>query len=84
MSGAAIQIEKGVPVPTLNAVRRRYPFAQMEVGDSFLVRADGQKARRARYGTVKKCAYVFTERHGAGRVFTVRQVDDGVRVWRTV
>lgn len=37
------RIEKGVPLPPVNI---KYPFAEMEVGDSFVVDADHPSAVR--------------------------------------
>ncbi len=31
-----IEIEKGIPIPVVRHEDRKYPFAEMEVGDSFL------------------------------------------------
>ena len=65
-----VEIEIGVPLP---AGRRKYPFRELGVEESFLVR--GGKAvilsnLANRYG--KKL----------GRKYVVRTVDGGVRVWR--
>ena len=66
-----LPIDKNVPLP------KKYPFAQMAVGDSFLVPlgtsrfAVGQAAKR--YGV----------EHGVK--FTVRQMPDGsFRCWRLI
>lgn len=66
-----VEVESGVPLPV---ERRRYPYAQMQVGDSFVVRAVSlQVVCNANYRTGKKL----------GRKFVARKVEDGVRVWRT-
>lgn len=69
------QIEKSVPVPAtrVNAV---YPFAQMAVGDSFLVPSDQAKA-----ASVRACASAYSKRNGVK--FVCKKTDDGIRVWRT-
>lgn len=69
-----IEIEKDVPLPTLRADRNRYPFAEMAVGDSFLVSGERspQKASSACVWTAKK----------DGRKYVSRTVEGGVRVWR--
>lgn len=61
-------IDKGVPLP------RRYPFADMQVGDSFLV-PEGVKR-----SNVSVAAKRYGDRHGAA--FTVRKVPEGLRCWR--
>lgn len=65
-----VEVESGVPLPV---ERRRYPYAQMQVGDSFVVRSVSlQVVCNANYRTGKKL----------GRKFVARKVEDGVRVWR--
>lgn len=67
-----IVIEKGIPAP---AARGKYPFAQMEVGDSFFV--PGKTSRNFPLGP-------YNARLGFGfraRTVTVDGVT-GVRIWR--
>jgi len=66
-------IEKGIPIPGGSKLAPKYPFDKLDVNDSFFVPG----ARRA---TVGAAAYHFANKNG--RKFTVRLVDDGVRVWR--
>lgn len=70
MSG--FKIEKSVPKPA-PIRRRKYPWLEMEIGDSFLV-PGGRTERLA------------NSAHGAGkrygRKFSTRSVEGGVRVWR--
>ena len=62
------EIEKATVIPT---TKKKYPWNDMEVGDSFFVpEADGKgasPAHRRRYG----------EEH------VTRQVEGGIRIWRT-
>jgi hypothetical protein len=70
----AYVIEKGVPVRGIpQRAHMKYPFADMEVGDSFEV-TDGN------FASVRDCARKFGERHGM--VFSSRQTAAGLRVWR--
>lgn len=68
-------IEKGIPIPEQNYSGKRgkphYPFAEMEVGDSFW-------SPRA---TVRTAAFAFGARQD--RSYVTREVDGGYRVWRT-
>ena len=68
-----VKIEKGVPAPEERKQRKRYPFHQMDVGDSVLIsHGDAMSARvSARY-------------HGTrySKKFTSKKEDDGVRIWR--
>ena len=65
-------IEKGVEVP-VKQKEAKYPYALMNVGDSFLVKeASLTKICNANYREWKK--------HGTK--YTARVVEGGVRVWR--
>jgi hypothetical protein len=64
-----VQIEKGRSIPGT------YPFAQMEVGDSFRV-PDGIKR-----GTIRIAAIRFSKKTGARFVF--RSTEEGFYCWRT-
>lgn len=62
-------IEKGVPIP------RRFPFEEMEVGDSFAVPKEISKD--AIYGSANYYGNKYNKK------FTVRRMDDGTyRCWR--
>lgn len=73
-----VKIEKGIPLPTAQS---KYPFATMEIGDSFAVeiKSDAAPSRVSTY------AHVAGKR--LGMKFTVRTVTEGskkmIRVWRT-
>ena len=68
------KVEKGIPIPTRKSQRwKRYPFPEMEVGDSFLVsREDGYKAQSAAHEYGSRC----------GVKFCTRRLEIGLRVWR--
>jgi len=71
------EVEKGIPVvPRRGPARgRKYPFAAMEVGDSFL--APGYARNR-----INASVYRWKSSH-LGQQFAIRAVDDGcIRVWR--
>jgi hypothetical protein len=73
MAESPILIEKGIPVPpeTRGIKPTMYPWAQMEVGDSFFL-----PGRKAHPGfTSKPCK---ATRHK----FTSRKVNGGFRTWR--
>ena len=69
------QIETGIPVTNgkRTGTASRYPFAQLQVDQSFLV-----KDRKV--DTVRSAACMASKRLGVK--FVVRSVDGGVRVWR--
>lgn len=72
------EIEKGVPVK--GEIRTRYPFADMDPNDSFLVECEEDK-RRTVAANLSASARRFRESH-YGRRYTVRRVEGGVRCWR--
>lgn len=93
------QIEKGIPVPPVTrGPETKYPFAEMEVSDSFFVQyksftfADGTpqeqidaeiaKAQQSIYNSVARTKSAFVKAN-AGKEFTLRKVEGGIRVWRT-
>ena len=72
------QIEKDVPVaPKRGGRGGEYPFAAMEIGDSFFVPGD---AHRTQYRVSSAVSHYAAR---TGRKFTTRRVEGGVRCWRT-
>jgi hypothetical protein len=72
-----IEIEKNIPLSPRWAHQTKYPFAQMEVGDSFFVRqTEANKA--SVYSSIRWARDKF------GFRFTAHADNDngGVRVWR--
>jgi hypothetical protein len=65
------EIEGGIEIPVRLAAR--YPFAGMEVGESFFV-PDGDVKKLSNHA----CRYGKK----SGRRYCVRKVEGGVRVWR--
>lgn len=65
------KIEKGIPAP---AKRGKYPFAEMEVGDSFLVPGAATSAEISSAVSYRKNRYQ--------EQYICRSVDGGLRVWR--
>jgi hypothetical protein len=71
-------VESGIPVPARKGGRAggsKYPFATMEIGQSFLVDSE------TKIGTIRSAVGAFTKTHKGYR-FAIRQTDEGVRVWR--
>lgn len=83
------QIEKDVPIPARKAGKFppcRYPYAEMAVGDSFLIETtDDDEARRKQVDAQIALRDWRKRSRGAvnGFAVTTRQTWDGVRVWRT-
>ena len=66
-----MEIEKGVPIPE-NSGNKKYPWKELEVGDSFFTSESAQ--------TVAGSASHASKR--TNRKFICRSVDGGTRVWR--
>jgi hypothetical protein len=67
----SIEVTKDVPIPES---KRRYPYVEMQVGDSFVVVGGRmQIVCNANYRAGKRL----------GRRFIARREEGGVRVWRT-
>ena len=70
-----MQIEKDIPAPTEPALGKdRSVFDQMEIGDSVFVEGEGTN------GTTYSSARARGRR--AGKRFTARTQEGGVRIWR--
>lgn len=67
------EIEKFVPIPVGYAKKKKYPFAEMEIGDSILFCGSDMKKARS-------YSHAFGVRHGMK--FVTRLVDGGMRIWR--
>jgi hypothetical protein len=71
-----IEVQKGVPMPADrngNTRKGKYPWKQMEVGDSFFVPNKSTSA----FG-----ANIVVAKRSTGFNFVSRNENDGVRVWR--
>ena len=67
----SIDVQKDVPVPE---ARKRYPYKEMDIGDSFFVDGGGiQNVCNQNYRMGKKL----------GMSFIARKEEGGIRVWRT-
>jgi hypothetical protein len=76
-----IPIDKGIPIPRRRYGRRGprprvYPWAEMEVGDSFLITPGGE-------GSIASIKSGLGEAGRAyGHIYTSRVIEGGLRVWR--
>lgn len=82
------KIEKSVKMPSIGATKQRsviYPFADMEVGDSFFVpvknSSDIRESRRV-YASIRYDASIYRKRNFRNFSVSVRTVEGGYRVWR--
>ena len=79
-----IQIEKNVPPPSLSEEYSKYPFKQMEVGDSFALGFGGINLQNSVRSKLSSAAANYQRKH-TQKKFTVRidREKGEVRVWRT-
>ncbi len=73
-----IEIDKDVPITKVvrTSMGSKYPFAHMEVGDSFAVVGDPRKTA----ANLRNLAGRFAKDNGTK--FTVRLTAEGARCWR--
>jgi hypothetical protein len=81
------KIEKGIPLPDKQGSRRGrssiYPFAQMEIGDSFLYSDVYSRKLQARACNAARNWRLHSPIEDAkDRVFATRRIDDAIRMWR--
>ena len=67
------KIDSGIQFPDL---RSKYPFHDMEVGDSILFK-DRPAADNARVSAMR-----YTKAHNPAWKFSLRKVENGFRLWR--
>jgi hypothetical protein len=68
------KIEKGIKSPAAGGWK--YPFKQMQPGDSFLIKEDAMEVAR-----IRTAAYHYG-RENKGIKFSIRKTDSGFRCWR--
>lgn len=75
-SACEYKIEKSVPITGSRQRARKYPFPDMEIGDSFYVPA-GSRPVEALRNSINASSRLCKP-----AVFTTRRHGNGVRVWR--
>lgn len=72
MINVKFEIEKGIALPQIKSSRGNgYPFAEMEVGDSFITENKSVSA-----SSIQFC------KKNPDKAFTSRKVEGGYRIWR--
>ena len=80
------RVERDIPIPPFKRKGNRhsgdpkYPWPLMEIGDSFLVEAEGRDAAVLAQLKVASSATWFAKKHG--KKFLSRTCENGVRWWR--
>jgi len=80
MESPGFNVEHGVPIPQRRNAPKRYPFRDMEIGDSFFVPLNGEKSSKV-FARIAGAA-IRDARSRGGIKYAVRSVEGGVRVWR--
>ncbi len=75
----SLKIERGIPMPPARSKCTSWPFADLKVGDSFLV-----PIPPGTHSIMQARVLQASRRHKAnGEEYCSRKVEGGVRVWRT-
>lgn len=88
-----IKIDKGIPIPSARTGGRvfvqKYPFGDMEIGDSFLIKKNLSKSNKLRVkqasnirSSLAHCLRKYNKRRENPIQITTRTLDEGMRVWR--
>lgn len=78
MTKIKIKIEKGIAIPTPSGRGApKYPWHEMEIGDSFFLKKDVVPMSRM-YSHISQA-----NKRYAPKKFTLRKLENGVRIWRT-
>ncbi len=76
-----MKIEKNIPIPKKYCLTK-YPFQEMEIGDSFFVECDTKEGRKTMC-TINSSKTNYIKRFDPEKMFLMRLVEGGIRVWRT-
>jgi len=77
----AITIDKNISIPVSHN-HKKYPFDEMEIGDSFYVEANGSQLNSVQT-KLKSAASHWMVRNRKSYLFVTRRQGDGIRIWRT-
>lgn len=78
-----IKIEKGVPMEKMRiCIRDRYPFAKMDVGDSFHIKNIKDRKKANISATLLASAKYYVLKNRLTWKFATRYTPTGVRIWR--
>lgn len=80
------KVESGIDIPEKRIdkipTRDTYPFAEMKVGQSFLVKASTGELKRKVGARLSTAIANYRTRTGSPASFLVRTMEDGIRCWR--
>ena len=71
------EVEKNIPLPFIFRIeKRKYPFEEMEVGDSFFITLKEKDLRK------RQISISSAGKHLGPKKFITRKCDGGIRCWR--
>jgi hypothetical protein len=74
-----IQIQKNIPMESTRETKSKYPFHEMEVGDSFFIKCDAETLTSKRSTVLSSSVYYGKS---TGKKFKSRTYPEGFRIWR--
>ncbi len=75
------EIEKDIPIIKSRWRESKYPFPEMEIGDSFFVPLNGKEARKVQPSIVS-CGNRYRDKRFTTRIIIEEGVKIGIRCWR--
>ena len=75
-----MEIEKNVPLKEDLMKKKKYPFKDMGIGDSFLIKCETPDRDKTKKRLVSSAHQFYNKNKGFK--FKISRVEDGVRVWR--
>jgi hypothetical protein len=80
MGAFQFEVDKGISIPHGDNKKHKYPFAIMEVGDSFLIPANDAAEAEKIY---RRMGAYTSQKRLMGLKLKCKKVEGGVRIWRT-
>ena len=74
-----IKIEKNIPMPSR---KTNYPVLEMEKGDSFFIECENSLEYNILRSRIHGRIINRVKNKGLNRIYAIRRVDGGLRVWR--
>lgn len=78
----SVQIEKNIPIPEPKKRKCKYPFNEMEVGDSFFYPIENNLSTNEMQMRLVNASCSFNRKNGNTYKFRSTQLKNGVRIWR--
>ena len=78
------KVDKNIPIPDISTNKSKYdfPFAYMDINDSFLIEETKDNDVALIRGSLHYALNKFNKQNNSNIRITTRTVPDGIRVWR--